>query len=476
MPQHTSYDAIVIGSGPNGLAAGITLARAGKSVLLYEAAATVGGGMRSAELTLPGFTHDVCSTIHALGAASPFFLSVPLQKYGVEWVAPDAPAAHPLDDGTAAVQERSLELTARGLGEDGGAYMRFMKPFVENAPALFHDALGPLKPPRHPMLMARFGFYGLQPATGLASRLFRGEKARALFAGMAAHAIMPLEHPLTGAFGLILGVTGHVTGWPVARGGSQKLADGLTAYFKSLGGEVVTGAPVTALKELPSAKAVLCDISPRQLDAITGGTLPSGYRRALNRFRFGPGVFKMDWALSGPIPWKAKECSRAGTVHLGGTMAEVARGENEVWRGGHPERPFVLVTQPSLFDGTRAPEGRHTAWAYCHVPHGSAIDMSSRIEAQIERFAPGFGDLILGRHAMSTKDFQTYNANYIGGDINGGVPDLRQLYFRPVMKINPYATPLKGVYLCSASTPPGGGVHGMGGYHAAEAALRTLFK
>ncbi len=430
--------------------------------------------MRSAELTLPGFTHDVCSTIHALGAASPFLLSVPLEQYGLEWVTPSAPLAHPFDDGTAAVLERSTELTGRTLQRDAAAYRRFMDPFVRNADGLLKDILGPLGFPRRPLLMARFGFYGLRSSTSLASRLFRDEPARALFAGLAGHAIMPLEHPLTAAFGLILGLLGHVTGWPVARGGSKSLAGALAAYFQALGGEIVTGTPVVSLKELPPAKVVLCDVTPRQFIRLAADSLPPRYQRRLESYRYGPGVFKMDWALRGPIPWRAAACARAGTVHLGGTMAEIAVAESEVWKGRHPARPFVLVTQPSLFDGTRAPEGRHVAWAYCHVPNGSTTDRSEQIESQIERFAPGFRDQILARSVMSTRDFQKYNANYIGGDINGGIQDLRQLYFRPTVQRVPYATPLEGVYLCSSSTPPGGGVHGMCGYHAARAALRQV--
>jgi phytoene dehydrogenase-like protein len=431
--------------------------------------------MRSAELTLPGFTHDVCSTIHALGAASPFFLSIPLEKYGLEWVTPSAPVAHPFDDGTVAVLERSTELTGHTLQRDAGAYRKFMDPFVRNSGGLLKDILGPLEFPRHPLLMARFGFYGLQSSISLASHLFRDEPARALFAGLAGHSIMPLEHPLTAAFGLILGLLGHVTGWPVARGGSKNLASALASHFQALGGKIITGAPVAFLKELPPARIVLCDVTPRQFIRLADDSLPPNYQHKLERYRYGPGVFKMDWALRGPIPWRAASCAHAGTVHLGGTMAEIAIAENEVWRGNHPERPFVLVTQPSLFDSTRAPAGHHVAWAYCHVPNGSTTDRSEQIESQIERFAPGFRDQILARSIMSTRDFQKYNANYVGGDINGGVQDLRQLFFRPTAQRVPYATPLKGVYLCSSSTPPGGGVHGMCGYHAAKAALRHAF-
>lgn len=471
-----AIDAIVIGSGPNGLAAAIVLARAGHSVVIYEAADQIGGGMRSGELTLPGFTHDICSTIHALGAASPVLRSFPLEKYGLQWVRPSAPLAHPFDSGSAAVLEHSIEETGKTLGEDSNNYRKFVGPFVRNSEALFQDILGPLSLPKHPFLMARFGFYGVQSASYAASRLFRNEEARALFAGLAAHAIMPLEKPLTAAFGLILGMLGHVTGWPVARGGSQQLANALAAYFKSLGGEIITGNPVTSLEELPPARAILCDITPRQLIRIASDRLPSRYKQSLEQYRYGPGVFKMDWALRGPIPWKAEGCKRAGTVHVGGTLAEIAAAERAVWEGRHPSRPFVLVTQPTLFDPSRAPAGRHIAWAYCHVPNGSTSDRTEQIESQIERFAPGFRDQVLARSTMTTRQFEQHNANYIGGDINGGVQDLRQLFFRPTMKRVPYATPVKGLYLCSASTPPGGGVHGMGGYHAAQAALRDIFK
>ncbi len=474
MARRFSCDAIVVGSGPNGLAAGIVLARAGCSVVIYEAANQIGGGMRSAELTLPGFTHDICSTIHALGSASPFFRSVPLARFGLEWITPPAPLAHPFDDGTAAVLERSTEQTGVTLGRDAAVYQKIMDPFVRDSSLLFEDILGPLRLPRHPFNLARFGFYGMRSAGSFASHFFKGEQARALFAGLSAHAIMPLEKPVTASFGLILGMLGHTAGWPVARGGSQCLANALASYFQSLGGKIITGSPVTSLEKLPSARAVLCDVTPRQFIRLAADRLPAGYRRALERYRYGPGVFKMDWALRAPIPWKAAECKRAGTVHLGGKIAEIAGAERDVWEGRHPSRPFVLVTQPTLFDGTRAPANRHTAWAYCHVPNGSTTDMSESIESQIERFAPGFRDQILARSVMPPRLLEEHNANYIGGDINGGVQDLRQLFFRPALQWNPYATPVKGLYLCSSSTPPGGGVHGMCGYHAARTALRDV--
>jgi phytoene dehydrogenase-like protein len=473
MPEDYDYDAAVVGSGPNGLAAAITLAQAGWSVLVLEARDTIGGGTRSAELTLPGYIHDVCSAVHPLGAGSPFFRTLPLAEHGLEWIHPPVPLAHPFDDGTAAVLERSVEATGKTLGPDAAAYQKLMAPLVTDWDKLAADLLGPLRiPPRHPLALARFGWHAIPSARRLAERLFEDERARALFGGMAAHSMIPLDQPPTAAFGLVIGILGHAVGWPLPRGGSQRIADALACYLRSLGGEVVTGVRVQSLDELPPARAVLCDVTPRQLLRIAGQRLPAGYRRRLAGYRYGPGVFKVDWALDGPIPWQAVECRRAGTVHLGGTLEEMAAAERVVWRGAHPEKPYVLVVQPSLFDATRAPEGKHTAWAYCHVPNASTFDMTERIEAQIERFAPGFRDCILARSVKSAVEMEQYNPNYIGGDINGGVQDLRQLFTRPVFRLVPYSTPLKGLYICSSSTPPGGGVHGMCGYFAARAALR----
>jgi len=469
------YDAIVIGAGPNGLAAAITMARAGRSVLVYEAKETVGGGCRSAELTLPGFIHDVCSSVHPLGAGSPFFRSVPLAQHGLEWIHPPAPLAHPFDDGTAVLLERSIEATGATLGDDAGAYRKLMEPLCEDWYKTVNFLLGPLRPPRHPFAAARFGLRALSSACNLAQSRFRGERARALFAGLAAHAMQPLEHPITASFGLVLGILGHVVGWPLPRGGSQRISDAMTSYLRSFGGEIVTGVEVKSFDMLPPARAILCDVTPRQLLRIAGNRLPASYQGKLARYRYGPGVFKIDFALDGPVPWKAGSCSRAGTAHLGGTLEEIAAGERAVWRGEHPERPFVLVTQPGLFDASRAPAGKHTLWAYCHVPSGSTFDMTTRIESQIERFAPGFRERILARSIKTPLDLEHYNANYIGGDINGGVQDVWQLYTRPTISLNPYATAAKGVYLCSSSTPPGGGVHGMCGYHAAQAALAARF-
>jgi phytoene dehydrogenase-like protein len=466
---------VVVGSGPNGLAAAITLARQGHSVLVIEAASTIGGGTRSAALTLPGYLHDVCSAVHPFAVASPFFKTLPLAEHGLELVHPLAPLAHPLDDGTVAVLERSIDETGRSLGDDAAAYGRLMVPLAAQAEILFAELLGPLGIPRHFLAAAQFGLKAIQPATMLARRTFAGAQARALIAGLAAHAILPLERWSTAAVALVLGIAGHTVGWPIVRGGSQRLAESLAAYFRTLGGEVVTGWRVESVDELPAARAVLLDLTPRQVVRLAGHRLPAGYVRRLDRFRYGMGVFKLDWALDGHIPWRSEACSRAGTVHLGGTLDEVAASESAIGRGEHPERPFVLLSQASLFDPSRAPPGRHTAWAYCHVPNGSTVDMTDRIERQVERFAPGFRDRILARHAMAPADFEIYNANYIGGDINGGAQDIRQLFTRPVARLVPYSTPWRKLYICSSSTPPGGGVHGLCGFHAARAALKRSF-
>jgi phytoene dehydrogenase-like protein len=466
-------DAIVVGSGPNGLAAAIVLARAGISVGLLEAEQTFGGGCRSAELTLPGFVHDVCAAVHPLAAASPFMRSVPLERHGVKWVHSPAALAHPFDDGTAALLLRSVDGTAAGLGEDAARYRRLMGPLVERADPLLADLLAPIRLPHDPATMARFSVRAALPASMLARRTFRGEKARGLFAGLAAHSMLPLTRLPSAAFGLVLGVLAHSVGWPFALGGSQRIADGLVSYLESLGGGAEVGRRVGALAELGALRPVLFDVSPRSLLAIGGGAFPSGYRRQLERFRYGPGVFKLDWALAGPIPWRAAECASAATVHLGATLEEIVASEREPWRGRISGRPFVLLAQQTLFDPSRAPRGKHTAWAYCHVPNGSRVDMTERIEAQVERFAPGFRELVIGRSAMGPAEMEAHDANYVGGDINGGAADLRQTLARPALRASPYASPLPGVFLCSASTPPGGGVHGMCGFHAARAAMRA---
>ena len=460
--------AVVIGSGPNGLAAAITMARAGWDVTVHEAADTVGGGVRSEELTLPGFTHDVCSAIHPLGRESPFFRDLELP---VDWVQPPAPAAHPLDDGTAVVTERSVLATAEALGEDRAPYLRLLDRIVSRWSDFEPVVLGPFLPRPNRLLHAvdlSVTRTGLSSATGLAKR-FRSDRARALLAGHAAHSMLPLETRPSGGIGLVLMATAHVFGWGFPRGGSQRLADALADRLEELGGEIRTESPVD---ELPRADVVLADVVPRELLRIAGDRMPAHYVRALRRYRHGPGVFKLDWALDGPIPWRAADCGRAATIHVGGTLEELAESERAPREGRHAERPYVLLTQPSLFDDSRAPAGKHTAWAYCHVPSGSTEDMTERMEAQVERFAPGFRDLILARSSIGPVDFERRNRNIVGGDINGGLMDLRQLFFRPVRKLVPYRTPLKGLYLCSSSTPPGGGVHGMCGYSAALVALR----
>jgi phytoene dehydrogenase-like protein len=465
-------DAVVVGSGPNGLAAAITLARAGRSVLVLEAAETVGGGVRTAELTRPGFLHDVCSTIQTLVEASPCFAELPLAEHGLELVWPPTPLAHPLDDGTAVTLERSVEETAAGLGPDAEKYRKLMGALVDRSDRLAPFLLGHSPFPRRPLVAARFGLLGLRSAVGVAKR-FRGERARALFAGLAGHSIQDLHRMPTASFGLALGLFAHTHGWPLARGGSQRLADALADYLRSLGGQIETGRHVDSLDELPQSETTLLDVTPRQVLRIAGHRLPARYARALRRYRYGPGVFKVDWALDGPVPWTAPNTARAATVHLGGTLEEIAESESAVWDGEAPERPFVIAVQPSFFDDSRAPAGKHTLWAYCHVPNGSSVDMTDRIEAQVERFAPGFRDRILERSVMSPADVEHYNENYVGGDIAGGVQDLRQLYTRPAIRLNPYSTPVDGLYICSSSTPPGGGVHGLCGYYAARSALKA---
>jgi len=473
--QRKPWDAIVIGSGPNGLTAAITLARVGHTVLVLEAQETIGGGVRSAALTLPGFLHDVCSSVYPMAVASPVFSSMPLAEHGLEWIEPPLALAHPFDDGTAAVLEGSMAATTRTLGNDGEAYRRLFEPLVAHWQRLQGDLLGPpTRFPRHPTLFARFALRALRSASRLAMSWFTEPPARALFAGLAAHSMLPLEHLATAAIALVLGTTGHTTGWPIARGGAQNIARALASYFQSLGGEIVIGMHVDSLDSLPPARVILCDVTPRQLLQIAGHRLPPSYQRRLQRYRYGVGAYKVDWALSAPIPWTASACTRAGTLHLGGTLEEIRFAERAPWQNQIVAQPFVLLTQPSLFDPTRAPQGQHTAWAYCHVPHGSPTAMLDQIEAQVERFAPGFHARIVARSTMSPVDLEKRNANLIGGDINGGVQDLWQLFFRP--SLQHYRTPLRGLYLCSASTPPGGGVHGMCGYHAATAARHELLR
>ncbi|OON70912.1 phytoene desaturase family protein [Hymenobacter sp. CRA2] len=472
--SNPDYDAVVVGSGPNGLAAAIALQQSGLSVLLLEGKDQLGGGLRTAELTLPGFRHDVCSAIHPLAAGSPFFQTLPLERYGLQYLTPPIAAAHPFDDGTAAAVVNSLADTARSLGADEQSYRQLLAPLVASWPGIVTDVLGPLQVPKHPLDMAQFGLSALQPATLLTKR-FRTAAAKALFAGMAAHAIQPLENVATSAIGLVLLVAAHRRGWPLPQGGSQSIADALAAHFVALGGRIETGTYVRSLQQLPAARAVLFDVTPAQLLQIAGHSLSTVYQWQLRRYRYGMGVFKVDWALDGPIPWTADACHQAGTVHLGGTLEEIAASERDAARGQHPERPFVLLAQQSLFDATRAPAGQHTAWAYCHVPNGSKTDMTAAIEQQIERFAPSFRERVIGRHTFDTAQLEAYNPNYVGGDINGGLLDLSQLFTRPALRASPYRTSKPGLYLCSSATPPGGGVHGMCGYHAARRALRDVF-
>jgi phytoene dehydrogenase-like protein len=466
-------DVVIVGSGPNGLAAAVALAQQGAGVLVLEARDTIGGGTRTAELTLPGFRHDVCSAVHPMGVLSPYLRTLPLDKHGLLWIHPPASVAHPLDDQQAVLLRQSLEQTAAELDVDQRAYRQLLSPFLADPHALFRDALAPLGLPRHPLLMARFGILAIRSAESLARR-FRGPRAAALLAGCAAHSILPLDRAFTGAMGLIFLIAGHTVAWPVAAGGSQAIADSLASLLLSLGGQGQTGASVESLRDLPPARIYLFDTSPAQLAKIAATALPARYLRRLANYRYGPAVFKLDWALDGSIPWRDPRCLEASTVHIGGTLAEIAAAEAAVWRGEHPARPFVLVCQQSQFDPSRAPPGKHTGWAYCHVPAGSTVDQTEAIEAQLERFAPGFRDRVLARHVTTPADFERANANYVGGAITGGVADWRQIFTRPVARWNPYTTPNPRVLICSASTPPGGGVHGMCGYHAAQTAIARL--
>jgi phytoene dehydrogenase-like protein len=473
MPN-TEYDAVVIGGGPNGLAAAITMQQQGLSVLLLEAASTVGGGTRSAELTLPGYMHDICSAIHPLAAGSPFFQNLPLKDFGLEYIYPRLNAAHPLDTGSAPALFSDINKTAEQLGVDKNRYVEIFSPLKEQWPELSRQLLGPFRLPSHPWQMASFGLKALQPALRFAGT-FKTPEAKALFGGMAAHSIQPLNNYATTAFGLVLMVAAHERGWPVAKGGSRSIATALSAYFLSIGGRIITGTAVKSLKELPSSKAILFDTSPDQVLKLAGERLSPIYRWQLKNYRYGMGTFKIDWALDGPIPFTAIYCREATTIHLGNTLEEFSVSEQQTWQGKHPDKPFVLLAQQSLIDPSRAPAGKHTAWAYCHVPNGSEKDMTTAIENQVERFAPGFRDLILAKHTFNTSQLYQYNQNYVGGDINGGVIDISQLFTRPAIRFSPYRTSAKGLYICSASTPPGGGVHGMCGYYAARRALKDIF-
>lgn len=469
------FDAVVVGSGPNGLAAAITLQRAGLSVLIVEAKDSIGGGLRAAEITLPGYVHDICAAIHPMAVSSPFFTSIPLHEHGLEFIMPQYAAAHPFVDGDAAILQHSLEATAESLGKDSSSYLKVIKPLAEQFEALMQDILGPLTIPRHPVLLASFGLNALKPAHILANK-FHTKEARGLWGGMVAHSILPLTKIATSAIGLVLLSAGHTKGWPIPKGGSGSIAKALASYFTSLGGKIKTDFYVRSLDQLPSSHTVLFDLTPRQLLEIAGHKFSDLYKTQLKRYRYGMGVFKVDWALDSPIPFTSSACRQAGTVHIGNTFEEIAASEHDTWNGKHAAQPFVLLAQPSIFDSSRAPEGKHTAWGYCHVPHGSTVDMTDAIEKQIERFAPGFRDRILSRNRMNTAQLENYNSNYIGGDINGGAVTIGQLFTRPALRFSPYRTSAKGLYICSSSTPPGPGVHGMNGYHAARRALKDIFK
>ena len=472
MPKKSSYDCVVVGSGPNGLAAAITLARLKRSVVVHEAKDMAGGWLCSQELTLPGFVHDTGPAVFPLAAGSPFFSGISLDRFGLEWIYPPGSVAHPFDDASAVVLYRSIDETLGNLGADARAYERIVRPLCSRWDSLAEDILRPPGMPGHIADVAAFALMAPWPLSLFARCCFKTQKVRALFAGLGAHAILPLTHPFTTAFALVMSITAHNPGWVLPRGGAVSVAHSLQACLRSLGGEILLSSKIASVHDLPAAEKVFFDLTPRQVMGVEGINLPERYRRKLSRYRYGPGAFKIDWALDGPIPWKAKQCTHAGTVHVGGSLHEIELSEKQVWKGIHPERPFVLCVQPSLFDPGRAPDKKHTAWAYCHVPNGSDFDMTGRIERQMERFAPGFGDRILARHVMTPHDLEAFNANCIGGDIAGGAQDWRQLFTRPVVSLDPYAIPAPGMYICSASTPPGGGVHGMCGYNAALSAVK----
>ena len=469
-----SYDVVIIGSGPNGLSAGIYLARKGLRVLIVEAASTAGGGTRTAALTLDGFQHDVCSAVHPAGYLSPYFQELALEKYGLEWIFPEASVAHPLDNEQAVLLTKSIAETAANLGLDSKSYKRLVEPLAKHIDWLMEDSLKPLGIPKHPFFLARFGMKAALPAKTFAQFFFKGERAKALFAGCAAHSILPFDYWFSTAIGLVFLANGHAVNWPVAKGGSQSIANALLSCFQEAGGEVLYSTKIEQFRQLPKAQAYVFDTDPVQIATIAEAELPSAYKKRLRRYTFGPGVYKIDYALSGPIPWADPRCLKASTVHLGGTLQEIAKAEKEAWRGIHSQKPYVLLAQQSQFDPTRSPDGQHTCWAYCHVPNGSTKDMSEIIENQIERFAPGFKELILAKHCMHSKAFQAYNANYVGGAVTGGAATISQLFTRPVARLDPYTTPHPKIFMCSASTPPGGGVHGMNGYYAAKSVCKRL--
>ena len=468
------YDAVVIGSGPNGLAAAITMQQQGLKVLIIEAKSTIGGGMRTSELTIPGYQHDICSAVHPLGTSSPFFKSLPLQEFGLHWLYPPAALAHPFDDGSAAMLYPSLKATAATLGEDADTYLNLMTPLVKDWDAIAPSLLGPLTIPTELIKTLRFGLQAIKSAQQFVKG-FKGYKAKGFFGGLAAHSMLALDKPMSASFGLVLAAIGHIANWPFPKGGSQSLANALAAYFQSIGGTIQTDTHIRGLKQIPPSQVLLFDLGPKQLLEIVRDQFPKGYTNRMEKYRYGMGVFKIDWALSDPIPFTASDCRQAGVIHIGGSYPAIAASEKHVSEHKIHNEPFVLLAQPSLFDSTRAPQGNHTAWAYCHVPHGSTTDMTEAIEQQISRFAPGFKDVILAKHTMNTMDMQYYNPNYIGGDINGGMQDIWQHFSRPILQWSPYTTPISNIYLCSSSTPPGGGVHGMCGFHAAKKALSDRF-
>ena len=471
----SNVDAFIIGSGPNGLSAAITLAQQGLKVKVYEAKATIGGGTRTLELTEPGFKHDICSAVHPTAASSPFFNSLNLKDYGLEWIHPDFPIAHPLEYGESVIVEKSLESTLERFGEDSKNYKKLFKEFIDSWEYLSKDVFSSLRIPKHPLAMMRFGWYGMFSSNLLSNSFFKSERTKAYFSGLAAHSILPLENAFTASFGLLLGTTVHSVGWPIAKGGSHTITKALASYLESLGGEIEVNSPIESLDDFPPDKPILFDLTPQQIVKITGNSISDSLKKKLNSFKYGPGAFKIDFALSEPVPWTNLESRRAGTLHLGGTMEEIAHSEREVWNGVHSEKPYVLISQPSIFDTSRAPANKHVLWSYCHVPNGSTKNMEQQIINQIERYAPGFRDTIISYSSMNAMNFEKYNPNYIGGDINGGAQNLKQLFGRPLLKWDPYKLPGENLYICSSSAPPGGGVHGMGGFNAAKSVLKNDF-
>tara|TARA_R100001591_G_scaffold118428_1_gene141208 strand:- start:9863 stop:11311 length:1449 start_codon:yes stop_codon:yes gene_type:complete len=471
----SNFDVFVIGSGPNGLAAAVALAQQGLKVKVFEAKDSVGGGTRTLELTEPGFKHDICSAVHPTAVSSPFFNTLPLSYHGLAWIHPDFPLAHPLDNGEAVIVEKSFENTLQRLGSDSKNYKKLFKDFIDSWEYLSKDLFGTLRIPNHPISMMRFGWYGMFSSTLLSNSFFKSERTKAYFAGLAAHSILPLENAFTASFGLVLGTTIHSVGWPIAKNGSHAITKALESYFKTLGGEIELNTHIESLDEFPEGKPILFDLTPQQIVTIADRKLPDSLRDKLLSYNYGPGVFKIDFALSEPVPWLNEECKKAGTLHLGGTMQELVHAEKEVWDGIHSTNPYVLISQPSLFDDSRAPKGKHVLWSYCHVPNGSKENMEKQIIDQIERYAPGFRDTIISFSSMTAMDFEKYNPNYIGGDINGGAQNLKQLFGRPLIKWDPYKLPVENLYICSSSTPPGGGVHGMSGFNAARSVLKNEF-